>query len=339
MTKREELQDVIVERIKSSGPVTFRAFMEAALYEPKLGYYASDEKRIGRAGDYYTSPTSTPLFGKLIARWLTKRFAELDSDVCSVVEMGAGPGVLSADIKTVLADEAPDICRTLEYFEVDYIDRLPDLDTACLISNELIDAFPVHRVRMTQNGLREIFVDFDGNRFIDVEGGQSTPDLSAYLDNLGVKLPAGFTTEINLDAVNWIRAVAGCTRRGYVLTIDYGYESDELYAPYRSNGTLVGYRKHEVVEDIYANIGQQDLTSHVNFSALIKYGEAAGLEMTEFTTQSKFLIGLGAMELLEALQKESVGNAAALKSYLALKDIIMPDGMGGVFKVLVQRKV
>lgn len=338
MTKTTELGLRIADRVRTDGPITFRDYMEMALYEPELGYYTRGRNPIGRGGDFYTSPTSTPLFGQMLARWLGQRYRELGAETCTVVELGAARGVLAKHIKAALPNELPAGCQNVDYRQIDFADPVPVLDIACVISNELVDAFPVHRVRLTEQGLREIYVEVKEDRFIEILRPPSTPRLESYLADLGVVLPADYATEINLAAVDWIRAIANNLTGGYVLTIDYGYESGELYAPYRAAGTLIGYHRHQYSENPYDLIGDQDLTSHVNFSALTHYGEAAGLETVEFTTQADFLTRLDALKMLEALQKQSIGDVAALKNYLALKDLLLPDGMGGVFKVLVQRK-
>jgi len=346
MTKNTALADIIKARVKENGPITFKDFMQAALYEPGLGYYSSGKKRIGRAGDFYTSPTSTPLFGSLIARWLAPRLRELGKtqwhlgplDTYTVLEIGSGTGALKKSVVAALRREAPDIADELKYVTCEFDTTLLDgPNKAVIISNELLDAFPVHRVRMTAGGLRELYVDLINDELAETEGPPSTDALQSYLDYLGINLPPGFVTEINLRAVQWVKDNSHLHDQ-FMLTIDYGYESDELYAPYRSAGTIMGYYKHQYSEDPFAHIGEQDLTSHVNFSALMKYGETAGLKTVSFTTQSDFLIGLGAMEMLEELQKKSARDISALKSYLALKDLIMPDGFGGVFKVLEQKK-
>jgi SAM-dependent MidA family methyltransferase len=347
MTKSNALSAIIKDRIRAGGPMTFRDYMQAALYEPELGYYSSGKTRIGRDGDFYTSPTSTPLFGKLLARWLAERLREIGPGhryidgtyKYAIIEIGSGTGDLRMSIRQALQQEAPDIAGSLHYITSEYGSTVPDgPDRACVISNELIDAFPVHRVKQTEKGLREIYVALDpAGDFIEIEEALSTPDLQAYFETLDVVLPPGYSTEVNLQAVQWLKDNARLQRQ-YLLTIDYGYESAELYAPYRSEGTLIGYHRHEHTDNLYTQVGEQDLTSHVNFSALMEFGRQAGLEAVAFMPQSEFLRDLGAMELLEKLNQSSVSDTSALKSYLALKDLVMPDGMGGVFKVLVQSK-
>lgn len=347
MTKDNALSKIIKDRISAGGPITFRDYMQSALYEPELGYYSSGKTRIGRGGDFYTSPTSTPLFGKLLARWLAKRLVEIGPGLryvdgrykYAIIEIGSGTGALRMSIRQAMQQEAPEVAGNLLYMTSEYDSVLPDgPNRACVISNELIDAFPVHRIKQTADGLREIYVDLDASGdFAEIEGPPSTPELQNYLDTLDVVLPNGYSTEINLQAVKWLKETARLDSI-YLLTIDYGYTSEELYAPYRADGTMIGYHRHEHSVDLYARVGEQDLTSHVNFSALIEYGRQAGLETVSFTSQSEFLIDLGAMEILERLNRSAVSDTASLKSYLALKDLVLPDGMGGVFKVLVQKK-
>lgn len=336
-SQKEKLRELIVQRIRRKGPITFRDFMEMALYHPHLGYYASGTHRIGAAGDYFTSPTVSRLFGELIADWLVRVAGERE-ETFTVIEMGAERGLLAGDVTTYLKRAHPALASRLEYRALERGSILTDIARGAIISNELIDAFPVHRVRMTPDGLKEIYVSFSEKGFDEELAEPSTPEIAGYFAELGVTLPPGYVTEVNLEAMRFVEKVATALHDGFVLTIDYGFTSEELYVPYRSDGTLLGYHQHRTVDDPYVNIGDQDLTSHVNFSALMRWGEKAGLRTVGFTDQTHFLLEHGYERKLQELESKAQSSRELYKDVLALKQLIMPDGMGGTFKVLVQEK-
>jgi len=333
--------------IKAEGPVTFRDFMEIALYHPEVGYYASRTDQIGEKGDYYTSSSLGPLFGKMLARQIAEMLTGLDAE--TIVEMGAGNGTLARDILTELSlinTQANYIIieksraltplqqETLAGFDVTWHDSLSSLPPVkgVIFSNELVDAFPVHVVKMTENGLKEVRVGWAGG-FTEALNAPSTPALADYFDNLAVHLPIGFRAEVNLEALSRLEAIASKLESGYLITIDYGYPSHELYQDYRRHGTLIAYEGHRATEDLYTRVGQRDLTAHVNFSALAAWGEGAGLTVTGFTDQAHFLMSLGILKILSG--KASPGE---IKARLNAKSLLLPGGMGEIFKVLIQHK-
>ena len=206
--------------------------------------------------------------------------------------------------------------------------------TGVVLSNELVDAFPVHRIRMAQGEPREVYVDEADGRFVERLGPLSTPDLSAYLHRLAamnITLPEGYTTEINLEAMAWMREVARVLGRGMALTIDYGHTAQDRYGPERSRGTLICYWKQLTSEDPLTRVGQQDMTAHVDFTTLVAVGEEAGLHLTGFTNQMSFLMSLGVEQALERLEPGS-------KEFQEIVQLMRPDGMGRTFKILVQHK-
>jgi SAM-dependent MidA family methyltransferase len=212
--------------------------------------------------------------------------------------------------------------ENLKEFDVRWIEELPKGLTGCVFSNEFFDALPVHRVVRRNGVLREIHVTRD---FTEVEG-----DLTARMD---IPLAEGQLADISVDGPVWIRRIAASLERGYHLAIDYGYLDREFYA--RPRGTLMCYWRHQVGEDPYAHIGEQDMTAHVNFSDLIAAGEAAGLETVEFRSQMDFLVNLGILKEIEPL---AVSRAVSdIQRVLAIKKLLLPDGMGERFKVLLQR--
>lgn len=203
--------------------------------------------------------------------------------------------------------------------------------TGVLLSNELVDAFPVHRVRMHQGRLEELYVGLSQDRFRETTGPPSTPALSDYFSRLGIALPEGYLTEVNLAAMDWMREVARTLARGYVITIDYGHAAHDLYGQDRRQGTLLGYYRQMIAENPLVRVGEQDLTSHVDFTTLAQVGHEAGLEVAGFTNQMSFLISLGVESFLESLEPGS-------PEFQAVVHLLRPEGMGRTFKILIQQK-
>ena len=323
------------ERIRNEGPLSFRDFMEEALYHPEFGYYNSTRNPIGRQGDFYTSSDLDPIFGKLLAR----KFAQMASalgvspEAFTIVELGAGRGLLARQILEhhrfpyrILERSAAMRERqrgSLQGFDVEWLEALPAGITGCVFSNEFFDALPVRRVICRNGALREIHVT---SEFSEVEGDLQEP--------LDISLSEGQLADINMDARQWIKRIGASLDRGYHLAIDYGYQDREFYA--RPRGTLMCYWRHQAVEDPYLRIGEQDITAHVNFSDLIREGAAVGLTTEEFKTQMDFLVQLGVLQELEALMPAD--TAETIQRVMAVKKLVLPGGMGERFKVLVQRK-
>jgi SAM-dependent MidA family methyltransferase len=220
-----------------------------------------------------------------------------------------------------------------------WADALPAEPIAgCILSNELVDAFPVHRVVFSEGALKECFVDVEGGALVERLGEPSTPELAAYLERVGVSLAEGQQAEINLAAIAWMRAVGRALRRGYVLTIDYGYPAEELYAPHRARGTLLAYHRHRTNEAFYERVGRQDMTAHVDFTTLAWAGQAVGLDVEGFTSQTSFLLGLGAHEAAERALDAAADEAERARALAGIRGVLDPQGMGRIFKVLIQRK-
>lgn len=359
-------EGILLERIRSQGPLTFAAYMAACLYEPGLGYYTSAGRKVGAEGDFYTSSNVHQVFGRLIAREICQMWETMGRpERFEVVEPGAGGGQLARDILDGLAEFRPALYGGLTYRLIeaeqslvasqrellaDHQARLAWSEPAeladgrlrfsgCLISNELLDAFPVHVVEMTPTGLREVYVGADADGFTEILGEPSTPELTSYLQRLGIALEQGQRVEINLAALAWLGAVAMALERGFVLTIDYGYLAPELYGPMRRNGTLLCYYRHTVEENPYLRPGLQDMTSHVDFTSLMEQGERLGLRKVWFGEQYRFLMASGLMEEMLALEASAASEEERLKNRLALKKLMLPDGgMGDTFKVLIQGK-
>ena len=348
-----ELTEIIIEKIRDNGPISFRDYMDMALYYPALGYYTSGQEKIGESGDYYTTPYVTSIFGDIIAKQLEEMWHLLGKGPFTIVEYGAGTGVLCRDILNYLKNN-PDLYDNLTYCIIEKSEVMREKErailpdkvvwyqsigeipkfTGCVLSNELLDNFPVYQVVM-EDELMEFFVDYD-NGFVELLQPAS-PALKKYFEELDVTLPKGFRTEINLQAIEWINEIAEALDKGFMLTIDYGYGSGELYQPQLSSGTIVCYYKHETNDKVFDKIGKQDITAHVNFSALVHWGIKKGLECTGFTNQANFMRTLGLVRYLRELEEKGKHNPASHKQNLMLANTLMLD-MGGKFKVLIQHK-
>jgi len=349
------LRDLIVERIRARGPITVAEYMELALYHPEHGYYARASRRSGRAGDFFTSVDVGPLFGAMLARQFAEMW-EIIPTSFDLVEAGAGDGRLARDILDAAARHHPEFYAAIRLHLVerspmarlghrevlgDHASRLaassdtfPSGVSGIIYANELLDALPVHVVRMTEGGLREIRVDFNGQRLVPVDGAPSTPDLEAYLDDLGITLAPGAQAEIGLTAVAWVTRAARALERGFLLIVDYGHEAEALYSGSHASGTLVGFRAHRVSTDLFEWLetpGAHDLTAHVDLTSVRHAAEVAGLDTIGVLDQTYFLLGLGIADTLA----EADNTRAALAQRLAAKTLLLPGGLGSTHKVMM----
>jgi len=355
------LHQIITDEITQNGPLPFVEFMARCLYHPQHGYYMHPRSRIGKEGDFFTSSSVHALFGGLIARQLVEMDQLLSGENFTLVEQGAGEGHLMRDVLDALKRIAPDFYARLQVRIVEVspdnrkrqgeqlaghpgkigwcsFDELPAF-TGCFLSNELIDAFPVHMVEVHNGELREVHVTVDGDGFGEIFLPPSTGELKAHIAWLGHGPCEGNRGEINLVAPRWMREVAARLEKGFALTVDYGYPAEELFAPFRRNGTLMCYHRHNASEDPYIRVGEQDLTAHVDFTALEKAGAEAGLEPLGLFEQYRFLMALGFVEELMRMEAQTRDPVEAQGLRMTLKHLIMPDeGMGTTFKVLVQGK-
>lgn len=338
--------------IREQGPLTFASFMELVLYHPEYGYYNSEKTILGKEGDFYTSPHVSSLFGEMITVQLAEMASLVEGPVFSVVEYGAGRGLLAYDILKTLEAKYPEVFeRTIYYIieagtglkreqkrllgefaaQVRWVDKLEQVGKplrGCVLSNELVDAFPVHRIIKLEDQIKEIYVKDEEGLLKEVTDLPSTPLLEAYFDDLKITLAEGQQGEVNLAAYDWLDTIGQNLDQGFVLTIDYGYESSLLYHESRRDGTLMCYYQHRMEENPYLRLGEQDITAHVNFSALKYWGQKIGLLTTGFTNQMHFLFNLGLAEVL----------ARDTQKALAAQQLVNPGGMGGIFKVLIQHK-
>jgi SAM-dependent MidA family methyltransferase len=348
------LEQKIAEKIKKEGRITFEAFMDMALYEPGLGYYASEDIEIGKAGDFYTSQNVHHIFGVMIGKQLEEMWEAMGRPPAfDAIEPGAGAALMAMDILTYLRDR--EISGAFRYViieprpfmqkrqkellgdlsgKVEWVGSLEDLESSkgCILSNELLDAFPVHVVKM-EDELREVYVTLEDHNFTEKEGTPSTAALSDYLRDFSVDLPGGYRTEINLRIKDWLRTAGEVLSEGFLLTVDYGYPAQDYYSEERDKGTLLCYHKHNVSEELYRNIGEQDITAHVNFSSVKKWGEEIGLKTLGFCQQGIYLISLGIDEVIKQLYADSQDY---LFEVAKIKRLIFPGTLGETHKVMIQ---
>jgi SAM-dependent MidA family methyltransferase len=352
---------ILARRIRERGPIPFDEFMRECLYHPEDGYYSRRNAR-GFAG-YYTSVDVHPIFGRLLARQLAEMWERLGSpSTFFAVEAGAGVGRLAGQILDFAAGALPDFYAGLQYVAVErsaarraeHAGRLSvhaaagrvtssadipvSIPAGCIFSNELLDALPTHRVIVEKAALRESFVGFDGDRFVEVLRDPSTPLLAQYFNEQGITLEEGQQAEACLEACEWVENAGRTIGRGFVLTIDYGHEARALYDEGHNRGTLLAYRDHKVTENILDAPGEQDLTAHVNFTALNLWGRRAGLLRTGLVTQSQFLVALGRGNEFADLYDPGQTEVEKLRARLLLKNLIHPEGLGEKFQVLIQHK-
>jgi SAM-dependent MidA family methyltransferase len=362
------LAERLREKIESAGPITFRDWMEAALYDERQGYYRRrDLARWGRAGDYRTSPERTPLFAATFAR----HFAALHDrhgspDRWTILEAGAGAGHFARTVLDTLAGGHPRVFAAARYLidedgedprarigerlsdfagRFEFV-RLEDfgggeMGAGLVFSNELLDALPAHRVRRSGGRLLELFVGVDeAGGFRWLEGEPSTPRLAEYFSEQGIELAEGQSAEVNLAAEEWMALAARALARGFVVTVDYGAEASHMYdVRLRPHGTLRAFRAHRFSDDPLASPGLQDITTTVNWTRIRQSGEAAGLRTLAHARQDGFLLAAGLLDQLERLCALAPDEAARAQLRLAARDMILPSGMAESFQVLVQEKL
>ncbi len=355
------LQSRLIERIRASGPITFAAYMEACLYDPEFGYYSGVIDR--RRADYYTSVDISPVFGRLLARQLEEmwRIAERPA-AFTIAEAGAASGRLAKHILDFAEESLREFYGALHYVAVEISPsrrellqtalarhiatgkasnrrELPsDVPCGCIFSNELLDALPVHRVVMATEGLREIFVDSDCERLIERELPPSSLEIPEFFERQNIALRAGQQAEVGLAACRWIEDVGRRLGRGFVLTVDYGHEARKLYDERHMNGTLLAYSEHRTSEEFYRAPGEQDLTAHLNFTALCLCGQRVGLKLAGLTSQTNFLLGLARKNNFVDLDSDEWSEMEKTRARLSFQNLVNPEGMGETFRVMIQHK-
>jgi SAM-dependent MidA family methyltransferase len=339
--------------------------MRAALYDPASGYYQrADLERWGRHGDYRTSPERSELFAATFARYFAKLYDELKQpEEWSIVECGAGDGRFAAGVLRTLSDRFPQVFTATRYvvyeisddavrrarerlsnfgarveFDSDF--ELVSARRGIYFSNELLDAFPVHRIVKNHDEFAEFYVTLDAEgRFVWSTGPLSTERVAHFCRDHSLELANGQIVEINLAIDDWLTQLAAKLDDGFLITVDYGEEADELYDPVRRpQGSLRGFSRHEFVDDVLAQPGECDVTTTINWTQVKNTGERLGFKVIEFATQDKFLLKAGLLEELEFRLKQAETDAEKLSLSTSAREMILPGGMASSFQVLVQKK-
>lgn len=344
----QELTSFITDEIKSAGGwMSFVRFMELALYAPALGYYSAGLEKFGEGGDFVTAPEVSPLFGRTLARQIAEILAETRGDI---LELGAGSGKLAAD---VLLELERLNCLPTHYFILEvsaslrerqkarslpphlaqklmWLDALPANFNGVILGNEVLDALPVHLVFQGEGQVFERGVAVENARLI----WQDKPLTSGTLFEAAqaLNLPPNYLTEINLAAAGLIASLGSCLQRGVMLWLDYGFPRSEYVHPQRDGGTLMCHYRHHAHADPFAYLGLQDITAHVDFSAVAD----CGLDVLGYTNQAQFLINCGITDLLAETSPEDV--AAYMPQVAAAQKLLSPAEMGELFKVIALGK-
>lgn len=370
--KSNLLQKKITELIDSSNQkkITFADYMNLCLYDPEYGYYNSENILIGKSGDFYTSASLSSDFGELLAIQLEEFWRVMDKpNPFHLVEVGAGGGNLTINILNYLKTHYPDFFQSIEYiiiekseilaekqkqiiknnFDKSFISKWCQWENiennslqGCIFSNELIDAFPVHLVEFNQGILQEVYLTNSEGNLTEVLGNLSTVEIENFFKTLNINFsqdiyPEKYRTEVNIQALNWLEIVTKKLKKGYILTIDYGYQGNKYYHPQRFQGTLKCYYQHRHHNNPYVNIGCQDITSHINFTALEIYGERYGLSNIAYTPQALFLMNLGLGDRISDLSSGKIPIGEIIERRNQLHSLINPEGLGN-FGVLLQGK-
>lgn len=362
----QSLAERLRARIRRAGAISFRDWMEAALYDEHDGYYfRRDLKRWGRAGDYRTAPERSPLFAATFASYFAKLYEELGAPSdWTIFEAGAGAGDFAHGVLRTLQRDYTQIFSALRYVIdeasadarervrqrlsefADRVEfrRLAETSEAVregiVFANELLDAFLVHRVTVHDGKLFELFVDLDeADKFVWTKREPSTPQLADYLSSSSIKLSEGQIAEINLEVEGWMRCATSVFKRGYLIIVDYGAEASDLYsAQHRRNGTLRAFHHHSFVEDVLSRPGEQDLTTTIDWTNVKRIGAELGLQTVSFKRQDEFLLHAGLLGQLERMAAEAQSETEAVILRSSARELILPSGMSESFQVLVQGK-
>ena len=359
------LAEELSARIRRMGTITFREWMEAALYHPTLGYYnRTDLKRWGREGDYRTSPERTDLFAATFARHFVRLYEQLDRPgEFTIVEVGGGDGHFAAGVLETIEKLSPSVFDVTRYVCVELspdarsrtaerllkfngqvefakLTELLPIEAGIIVSNELLDAFPVHRVTSVDGELKELFVTVnDDGDFAWLAAELSTQKLHEFCRNEIPPLVDGQIIEVNMAVEDWLNTIAEKLVNGYLITVDYGAEAEELYdASVRLKGTLRAFRRHEFVDEVLTTPGEHDITTSVDWTFVKNVGQRLGLVVERFQPLDKFLIEAGALQELEDRLAAASSESERSSLTATAREMILPSGMAAHFQVLVQKR-
>lgn len=356
----QQLVQAIVDEIEQhNGRISFEHYMRMALTEPGLGYYVSGNQKFGESGDFVTAPEISSLFSRCLARQCAQILSRWpDQGDRQLLEFGAGSGVMAADILLELEQQQMLPARylilelsaelkqrqqqTLQQrvphlsSRVQWLDALPASGfCGVVLANEVLDAMPVHRFFKTAEQLGEYYVAWENDQFVWQQGEFSNVLIAERVKQVSSALPDGYTSEINMAADAWIATIAERLAQGVVLIIDYGFPRHEYYHPQRNQGTLMCHYRHRSHDNPFLYPGLQDITAHVDFSAVAQAADDAGMQVAGYTSQAFFLIANG---LESFLQDVDVNSPDYMRLTQQVKTLTMPGEMGELFKVLALSK-
>lgn len=339
--------------VELGGAMDFGEFMQRVLYEPGLGYYVTGHQKFGAEGDFVTAPQMGELFGRCLARQCGEALEALTGG--DVLEFGAGTGLLCTQVLDSLhrSGRLPDHYYILELSpdlrerqrasigrrcpdllpRCRWLDRLPERFEGIVIANEVLDAMPVERFRVTESGLEIIQVSWAEETFRETARSAAPGELAEIAQ---MDLPANYASEVGILAREWVAGIADWLQRGVVLIVDYGFPEHEYYHPERNRGTLMCHYRHRAHTDPYRHIGRQDITAHLNFSALACRAVEVGLDVMGFTHQAAFLLSLGLLDLVKQEMDASPRDRWPLSQQV--QRLTQTHEMGELFKVLALGK-
>lgn len=347
----QQLVAVIRADIEANGGwVSFARYMEQALYAPGMGYYSAGSTKFGEAGDFVTAPEISPLFARTLARQAAQVLREVGGDI---LELGAGTGRLaaqmllaldrmgmlpvryrilevSAHLRGVQRDTLAALLPEALFRRVEWLEALPPEMDGFVFGNEVLDALPVHLLASHEGGMQERGVVWQAERFAFQDQPLQSPVLHDGLQ--GLALPDGYVTEVCPAAAGLVASLAGILRRGVLLFVDYGFPRGEYYHPQRATGTLMCHYRQQAHDDPLVYPGLQDITAHVDFTAVAEAGAGGGLDVLGFASQAQFLINCGITELLAEVSPHDM--AAYLPLATQAQKLLSPAEMGELFKVI-----
>ena len=335
--------------------------MELALYHPQGGYYCRESPRIGPEGDFFTSPHQSPWLGRMIAPLLEKVRHRMDEPpALHVWEYGPGEGWLAFDILEAIHSKHPSLHQAVAYTFAEQSAAGKGADTrrnsrirtrfdspthqntrhagfeGVVLAHEFLDALPVHALIQKEKGIKERYVARRDGRLLFCEGAPTEERLSGWFSELGVRLSAEQMAEVNLCAFDWVSEAARRMERGAILVFDYGFSARVLYGPTRPEGALRGYRNHTLVSDVLSRPGETDITTHVDFTSILRAATSHGMELAGFTDQARFLLGAGLPQAVESWKTEDEDKARRERQ--SIMGIMDPTGLGGAIKVMLLSK-
>lgn len=337
--------------------LSFASFMQMALYEPGLGYYVAGMRKFGEQGDFVTAPEISSIFSQCLANQCQQVLTQLRNnhpeDECYILEFGAGSGIMAADILLSLASQnclpdkyfilevSPDLisrqqvliqqkCPDL-FSRVEWLSCLPKAGefSGVVLANEVLDAMPVHLFTMEENNVIELGIKYENNEFFLAQNATEKLDLNLS----AIRLENGYCSEVCFAINPWLKDLSNAMARGVVLLIDYGFPESEYYHPQRNQGTLMCHYKHYAHADFLTHIGLQDITAHVDFTAVATAAQNTGFELSGFTTQADFLMAAGLQSLVMSEQV-----AERFQQAQEIKKLVLPSEMGELFKVIALSK-